>query len=136
MHIQGIMSTAGGAVVLKRWCKMWISASVSASTAELWTVAVICPVDCGETLDDQGQLKRKLRPIALAETLLKFAEGLAVDAALPRLTGAWQRQMEPPLSFVLSDLGLRILLHLRRILVSPRERMAPHPARMLLWDLI
>ena len=65
---------------------MWIAGSVSAPTAELWTAAVICPVDCGETLDDQGQSKRKLRPIAMAEALLKFAEGLAVDAALPQLT--------------------------------------------------
>ena len=86
IHIQGIMGTAGGAIVLKRWCKMWIAGSVSMATSVLWTAAVISPIDCGETLDDQGRIKRKLRPIALAEALLKFAEGLAVDAALPQLT--------------------------------------------------
>ena len=61
-------------VVLKKWCQMWINGQLSPNTAELWTAAVISPLDCGETTTDDGHPKPKLRPIGLAEVLLKSAE--------------------------------------------------------------
>ena len=91
IHIQGVAGTIGGAITLKKWSQMWVNGNVCSFTAELWTAAIIAPIDCGETQDDDGQVKRKLRPIALAEALLKLAEGLAVDAALPVLA----RYLEP-----------------------------------------
>ena len=69
--------------MLKKWCQLWASGKVSSTTSELWTAAVISPIDCGETTTDDGHIKRKLRPIGLAEVLLKFAEGIAVDIAIP-----------------------------------------------------
>ena len=52
---------------------------VQAATTDLWTAVVVVPVDCDQ--DSGAPEERKIRPIGLAEHLLKFAESAPCIAA-------------------------------------------------------
>ena len=65
-----------GAGWLLEWSRLWASGAVRGEVEELWSRGVLAP------------LKRpdgKIRPIALTEALLKFAESAVVDAVFPVL---------------------------------------------------
>ena len=65
-------------MVLRGWIVFWTRAVVPYKTARLWTAATIVPLDCGPKKPEAGQQMQpcpcKLRPIALAEVLMKLAE--------------------------------------------------------------
>ena len=57
-------------------------------TAKPWTAATIAPLDCGPKKPELGQqtpCPRKLRPIALAEVLMKLAESCVIAQHIERL---------------------------------------------------
>ena len=64
-----------GVQTLAEYAKMWSTGDVTCETQWLWTAAIIAPLDCGP----QPSGKKKIRPIALAECLLKFAETCIID---------------------------------------------------------
>ena len=59
-------------------------------TAKLWTAATIAPQDCGPKKPEPGQqlpqpCPRKLRPVALAEVLMKLTESFVIEQHIDRL---------------------------------------------------
>ena len=80
----------GGPAVLREWMGTWTGAMVPRCTAKLWTAATIAPLDCGPKKTEPGQqmpqpCPRKLRPIALAEVLMKLAESCVIEQHIERL---------------------------------------------------
>ena len=77
----------GGPAVLREWIGTWTGAMVPHRTAKLWTAAAIAPLDCGSKKPEPGQqmpqlCPRELRPIALAEVLMKLAESCVIEGLL------------------------------------------------------
>ena len=80
--------------MLQRWVAIWVQMRATPACVRLWTAAVIAPEDCGWQKDEQGQedhCGRKLRPIALAEVLVKLAETSLIDEHIDRIV----RRLEP-----------------------------------------
>ena len=74
----------GGSAVLRDWIGIWTQGVVPHSTAKLWTAATIASLDCGPKKHEAGQqipqpCPRELRPIALAEVLMKLAESCVIE---------------------------------------------------------
>ena len=68
---------------------MWRASKVCRATAELWTSAIITPIDCNVKAFEEFRfslgfaapdIQWKLRPIARPECLLKFIEGVLIQA--------------------------------------------------------
>ena len=81
-----------GPQTLKMWMQQWHSGTTSEFTRQLWSSALVTPLDCGEKKQTEeekaqqhGPAPRKLRPIALSEPLVKLTESAAVEADLERL---------------------------------------------------
>ena len=86
----------GGPAVLREWIGTWTRAMIPHSTAKLWTAATIAPLDCGPKEPEPGQqmpqpCQRKLRPLALAEVLMKLAESCVIEQHI----GSLLNGMEP-----------------------------------------
>ena len=87
----------GGPAVLCDWISTWTQAVVPPKTAKLWTAPTIAPLDCGPKKAEPGQTMqqpcpRKLRPIALAEVLVKLAESCVMEQHIEKLLhepGVW-----------------------------------------------
>ena len=79
-YIAGMGETRGGIAQLRLWTELWTRGRIQPTTVLLWNGQVAAPKDCGPKKDDPTQ--RKLRPIALEEALVKFAETAACDAEL------------------------------------------------------
>ena len=80
----------GGPAVLREWMGTWTHAVVPHQTAKLWTAATIAPLDCGPKKPEPGQqlpqpCPRELRPIALAEVLMKLTESCIIEQHIDRL---------------------------------------------------
>ena len=76
--------------VLREWMATCTQAVVPHQTAKLWTAATLAPFDCGPKKPEPGQqlpqpCPRKLRPIALAEVLMKLAESCIIEQHIDRL---------------------------------------------------
>ena len=85
-YLQMVGRTDKGVHVLTRWAEMWCRGHVVDESVRLWKAAIIAPVDCGEAVvAPEEEPHRKLRPIALAEALLKLTEGVAIDEAVPTI---------------------------------------------------
>ena len=68
----------------------WTQAVVPHQTAKLWTATTIVPLDCGPKKPEPGQhlpqlCPRKLRPVALAEVLMKLTESCVIEQHIDRL---------------------------------------------------
>ena len=83
--IRATADVRGGFEALAAYVTMWKSSRVTRFTAHLWTSAIVTPIDCNakSCLEyalcmgyEAPLLTWKLRPIARAECLLKFAEGV------------------------------------------------------------
>ena len=88
--IAAIGRSVGGLAVLRDWIGTWTQAAVPHRTAKLWTAATIAPLDCGPKKPWLGQqlpqpCPRKLRPIALAEVLMKLTESCVVEQHINKL---------------------------------------------------
>ena len=80
----------GGPAVLRDWIGTWTQAMVPRCTAKLWAAASIAQLDCGPKKPEPGQpmpqpCPRKLRPLALAEVLVKLAESCVIEQHIERL---------------------------------------------------
>ena len=73
--IRGIALDPTGSEVLVRWCRIWAEGRPAAAVAQLWTQAVLV----GLAKPSGG-----VRPIALGETLLKFAEVVLLEITADR----------------------------------------------------
>ena len=106
--IAAIGRTEGQPAVLREWMGTWTQAVVPHQTAKLWTAATIAPLDCGPKKPEPGQqlpqpCPRKLRPIALAEVLMKLTESCITEQHIDRLLksveptnlGGLARRMRP-----------------------------------------
>ena len=88
--IAAIGKAEGGPAVLREWIGTWTRAMVPHCTAKLCTAATVAPLDCGPKKPEPGQQMaqpspRKLRPIALAEVLMKLAESCVIEQHIERL---------------------------------------------------
>ena len=88
--IAAIGRSEGGPPVLHDWISTWTQAMVPHKTAKLRTVATIASPDWGPKKPEPGQqmpqpYPRKLRPIALAEVLMKLAESCVIEQHIDRL---------------------------------------------------
>ncbi len=79
----------GGITTLQRWIGMWASGQISPCTSALWNQSKIVTLDCGPKTD--ARTSRKLRPIALSESLVKFAESCIIQHTINDI----QAKMEP-----------------------------------------
>ncbi len=79
----------GGIATLQRWIGMWASGLISPCTSALWNQSKIATLDCGPKED--ARTGRKLRPIALSESLVKFAESCIIQHTIKEI----QANMEP-----------------------------------------
>eukprot|EP00973_Karenia_brevis_P036075 4975701-Karenia_brevis.AAC.1 len=70
----GIRKARNGIQALQKWTSMWCAGRVLPYTTTLWTAGLGIPVDCGPR--DETPTGRKLRPIALLESLPKLAEAV------------------------------------------------------------
>ena len=75
---------AVGRSMLRDWIGIWTQAAVPHRRARLWTAATIAPVDSVPKKPVPGQqlqqpCSRELRPIALAEVLMKLTESCVVE---------------------------------------------------------
>ena len=92
----------GGPQTLRAWAGIWTAARPTTCTAALWTAATIAPKDCGPKKPEPGEpcaepAPRKLRPIALAESLLKYVETMIIDEELsPRSRAPEPRPIGTP----------------------------------------
>ena len=71
--------------MLRDWIGIWTQA-----TAKFCTTATIAPLDCGPKKADPGQrmpqpCPRKLRPMTLAEVLMKLAESCEIGQNIERI---------------------------------------------------
>ena len=73
----------GGAAVLGEWMGTWTRAMVPHCTAKLWTATTIAPLDYWQQMPQP--FPRKLRPIALADVLMKLAESCVIQHYIERL---------------------------------------------------
>ena len=85
-----ISRSEGRPAVLREWTGTWTQAMVPHKTAKLRTAAAIAPLDCGSKKPEPGkQMPQpclpKLRPIALAEVLVKLAESHVIEQHIERL---------------------------------------------------
>ena len=76
--------------MFREWIGTWTRAMVPHCTAKLWMAATIAPLDCGPKNPEPRQqmpqpCPRKLRPIALAEVLMKLAESCVIEHLIERL---------------------------------------------------
>ena len=95
-YIAAIGRCEGGPAVMREWIGTWTRAMVPHSTAKMWTAATIALLDCGPKKPEPGQqmpqpCSRKLRPIALAEVLMKLAESCVIEQHIDRLL----KELEP-----------------------------------------
>lgn len=91
-YLARIGEVRGGVAALARWSTLWAKGNITEDVAELWTAAIVVPVDCGQAKVGPDEApRRKLRPIACAEAPLKLAEGVLIDGMLPELA----RVLEP-----------------------------------------
>ena len=66
---------------MMQWVALWAKAKATPDLAETWTAALVHPVDCGDARTAPGEpARRKLRPIACSEALMKLAETIVIDA--------------------------------------------------------
>ena len=80
-HVQAVARTRGGMQLLMQWVMLWARAKATPDLAETWTAALVHPVDCGDARTPPGEpARRKLRPIACSEALMKLAETIVIDA--------------------------------------------------------
>ena len=82
--VSTIVRLPGGPATARSWASIWTRGQASEFTARLWTAAIIVPLDCGAKKASPGEVlpeptPRKLRPVALAEALLKFVEGVVIQ---------------------------------------------------------
>ena len=84
-----MIGVRGGYQQLKAWITNWCNGIIPEAAASLWTQQCVAPLDCGRRKDEPD--RRKLRPIALEEALLKFAESVACTAAAKQI----EKAMEP-----------------------------------------
>ncbi len=89
-HLEGFIDAPGGIEQLRLWGELWSKGRLSDPVIELWTGQIMAPKDCGPKAGSDALL-RKLRPIALEECLLKFAESSCIDDA----TTAIRRALVP-----------------------------------------
>ena len=88
--IAAIGRLEGRPAVLREWMGTWPQAVVPHCTVKIWTAASIAPLECGPKKPEPGQqmpqpCPRKLRPIALAEVLMKLTEGCVIEQHIDRL---------------------------------------------------
>ena len=79
-YLAGFSEQQGGVAQLRLWTELWCRGRIAPAVADIWTSQVVSPKDCGPRAEDPQ--RRKLRPIALEEALVKFAESVAIDAAI------------------------------------------------------
>ena len=80
-HVQAVARARGGMQLLMQWVMIWARAKATPDLAETWTAALVHPVDCGDARTAPGEpTRRKLRPIACSEALMKLAETIVIDA--------------------------------------------------------
>eukprot|EP00973_Karenia_brevis_P049172 6820734-Karenia_brevis.AAC.1 len=68
---------------------MWNQGRVLGATSLLWTAGIVTPIDCGPK--PESRTGRKLRPITLTESLVKFAESVGIDVLVDDI----RRTFEP-----------------------------------------
>ena len=107
-YICGLANIQGGPQQLRMWTQAWQQATLPPRVAAMWTAQVAAPQDCGPRKEDPS--RRKLRPIALEECLVKFAEGVACDQALAQVL----RTLEPTQQGAGSPDGTIVLISLLR----------------------
>ena len=91
-YLARIGDVRGGVAALARWSTLWAKGNITSEVAELWTAAIVVPVDRGQAKVGPVEApRRKLRPIACAEAPVKLAEGTLIDGMLPELA----RVVEP-----------------------------------------
>ena len=79
-YLKEVGAVAGGILALARWAQMWKQGKLLDVNVEAWTAACITPADCGWAPAEPHRAPvRKLRPIACAEVLTKFVEGVCID---------------------------------------------------------
>ena len=88
--IAAIGKFEGGPAVLRERIGAWTGAMAPHSKAKLWTAATIAPIDCGPKKPEPGQqmlqpCPRNLRPIALAEVLMKLADSCVIEQHIEKL---------------------------------------------------
>ena len=62
---------------LQKWCGRWNSSKAFSYSTELWIAGAGIPIDQGPR--ETEVTGRKIRPITLAESLVKFAESVVSD---------------------------------------------------------
>ena len=118
-YICSLAAVQGGPQQLSMWTTAWACAQVPTSIAAMWTGQIAAPQDCGPRKDDPA--RRKLRPIALEECLVKFAESVACDKALSDVL----KSLEPTQQGAGSPDGTVILVSLLRRWGERAKAQAP-----------
>eukprot|EP00973_Karenia_brevis_P065260 9063582-Karenia_brevis.AAC.1 len=75
--LQKVARVRGGTLALQKWCGVWNSGKMGRYSTELWTAGISVPIDCGPR--PGTPTGRKIRPITLCESLVKFAEAVGLD---------------------------------------------------------
>ncbi|CAK0859372.1 unnamed protein product, partial [Prorocentrum cordatum] len=90
-YLKEVGAVARGIQALARWAQMWKQGRVRDVSVEVWTAACITPADCGWAAAEPPRApERKLRPIACAEVLTKFVEGVCIDEIMTKLLQAFE----------------------------------------------
>ena len=93
--LTAVARVPGGPKLLAQWARIWLRGSVCQEIIRLWTGVRMVALDEGWAKPAPGEeleRNRKLRPIACAEPLLKFAETLIIEGVWTRRTrrqGRW-----------------------------------------------
>ena len=107
-YVCALAATQGGPQQLRMWTDVWTHGTLPAAVAGMWTSQVAAPQDCGPRKEDLA--RRKLRPIALEECLVKFAESVACDKAMKEVL----QSLEPAQQGAGSPDGTVVLVSLLR----------------------
>jgi hypothetical protein len=108
----------GGIAQLRLWTELWARGRIDATVVPLWNGQVAAPKDCGVRGDDPTA--RKIRPIALEEALLKFAETVACDAEIDQVLAT----LEPHQLGAGTPDGTVLLVNVLRMWLSADEQPA------------
>ena len=88
-NVQAVARARGGMQLLMQWVMLWARAKATPDLAETWTATLVHPIDCGDARTAPGEpARRKLRPIACSEALVKLAETIVIDANESQLRAA------------------------------------------------
>ena len=78
-----------GKTALREWSELWAKGRIHPKVVELWGAQIIAPIIAARATeppqDPWTQCRDKLRPIALEEALVKFAEGAQIGSCIDRI---------------------------------------------------